>query len=185
LQTTQEDISPEWRRGRENRRDASIASKTHQTPKALEQEERRPRGNPGESDSGEADSQVDNDESDTEEDSPTAATAPGAPRPNRTTMNPDNRNQIAPKMNLTLTAKAGERPTNGKANTASNAQNLPLVDLVTSLVKTIEEQKETHTDQMKALTRTFTEQINTLRAEIAAIQAHLANIQAPPSATPS
>jgi hypothetical protein len=159
--------------------------KRTKTPKALEQEERRSRGNPGESDSGETDGQVDNDESDIKEDNPTAATPPGAPRPNRTIINPDSRNQIAPKLNHTLTAKAGERPANGKANTASNAQNMLLINLVTSLVKAIEEQKQTHTDQIEALTRTLTEQINTLRAEIVAIQAHLANIQTPPSATPS
>jgi hypothetical protein len=113
------------------------------TPKALEQEERRRRVNPGDSDSGdtpvqrgkEADSRADSDESETGDESSTAATAPEAPRPNRTTMKPDNRNQAALKTNLRLTAKGGEQLINGKANTAINAQNGLLIELVKTLVK--------------------------------------------------
>jgi hypothetical protein len=98
-----------------------------------------------------------------------------------------------------LVAKAGERPAtvavtpnqpvHEKANTSANTQIKVLTDLVKSLLRTVEEQKEEHVTQIKTLTRTFTEQIEALKAEVTdmteKIQTQLSNIQAPSSPSPS
>jgi hypothetical protein len=41
-----------------------------------------------------------------------------------------------------------------------------LTNLVKSLLRTVEEQKEEHVTQIKTLTRTFTKQIEALKAEV-------------------
>lgn len=77
----------------------------------------------------------------------------------------------------------------------------PLIDLITSLLKTIEEQRQAHAAQIKeqqqtharqieeqkqTLTEVFTQQVETLKAEVAAmIQTQLSNVQIPVSASPS
>jgi hypothetical protein len=98
-------------------------------------------------------------------------------------------------------------PAQGKANASTNTQAKMLTDLVKSLLRTMEEQKEQHANhletltktfakqkvehanQLETLTKTFTQQIEALKAEIAErtekIQAQLSSIQASSSASPS
>ena len=63
------------------------------------------------------------------------------------------------------------------------------VDLVKSLLKTVEEQKEQHANQLGTLTKTLTHQMETLKTEVTnmteKVQTQLSNIQTPPSASPS
>jgi hypothetical protein len=98
-----------------------------------------------------------------------------------------------------LTAKAGERPATmaatsnqlayEKSNASANSQIKVLTDLVKSLLKAMEEQKEEHAHQLETLTKTFTQQIETLKAQVMEmtekIETQLSNIQPPPSASPS
>jgi hypothetical protein len=74
-----------------------------------------------------------------------------------------------------LAAKAGERPVTtaavpnqgGHEKAISVTTQLKmLTQLVTSLLKAIEEQKQEHAGQMETLTKTFTRQINVLKAEV-------------------
>jgi hypothetical protein len=83
----------------------------------------------------------------------------------------------------------------------AGSQLQQLTDLVTSLLKTIEEQKQAHAaqieeqqqaharqieEQKQTLTKVFTQQVETLKAEVTAmIQTQLSNVQIPVSASPS
>jgi hypothetical protein len=129
---------------------------------------------------------------------------------------------MAPVRNRRPSAKAKERlaadainqaqliTENGRA--ATGAQLQPLINLITSLLKAIEEQKQAHATQIEeqqqaharqieeqqqahakqieeqeqTLTKVFTQQVETLKTEMAAmIQTQLSNVQIPVSASPS
>jgi hypothetical protein len=86
-------------------------------------------------------------------------------------------------------------------STAASAQLQPVIDLIASLLKAIEEQKQAHArqieeqqqaharhieEQMQTLTKIFTQQVETLKAEMTAmIQTQLSNVQIPVRASPS
>jgi hypothetical protein len=98
-----------------------------------------------------------------------------------------------------LAAKSSERTTtmaatsnqgaHEKANAGTNAQIKVLADLVKSLLRATEEQKVEHARQLEALTKTFTQQIETLKAQVTEmtrkIETQLSNIQPSQSAAPS
>ena len=125
--------------------------------------------------------------------------SPAAPQAKRTVISSHPKEQIVATKVKALVAKAGERPAtvaaapnqpiHEKTNTSANTQIKVLTDLVKSLLRTVEEQKEEHVTQIKTLTRTFTEQIEALKAEVTdmteKIQTQLSNIQAPSSPSPS
>ena len=135
------------------------------------------------------------------------AMAPGAPRPSRTVIHRQPKNRMvltrngAPTTNvakqLAAAATAPNQLATEKVNTATNVQIKQLTDLVTVLLKAMEEQKQAQAramkeqkqvqvNQIETLTRMFNQQIETLKAEVVKlIQAQLSNIQALPSATPS
>jgi hypothetical protein len=79
--------------------------------------------------------------------------APGAPRPNRTAMNPHLKNQMA--------TTAPNQVATEKANTTAHMQIKVLTDLVTSLLRAMEEQKQAQANQIE----TLTQQIDALRVE--------------------
>ena len=89
-------------------------------------------------------------------------TAPAAPRSKRTEISSHLKERIIAMKVRALTAKAGERPAtmaatpNQLTHEKVNAQIKVLTDLVKLLLRTIEEQKEEHVNQLKALTKTFT-----------------------------
>lgn len=67
-----------------------------------------------------------------------------------------------------------------KANASANTQIKLLTDLVKSVLKTMEEQKEEHTDHLETLMMTFTQQIVTLKAQFTGMtkfETQLSNIQ--------
>ena len=127
------------------------------------------------------------------------ATAPGAPRPTRTAITPQPKDQAAPTRTRTSAAKVAERlaaattTTNrsviGKTSTTANGQSKALTELITSLLSAIEEQKQeqmeamaeqkrAHANQIETLSELFTKQIETLKAEVAElIQTQWSNIQ--------
>jgi hypothetical protein len=157
------------------------------TPKALEWNKRRARA-------------VSSDVEDTIE---VIETVPAAPPSKRTEINAHLRERIVATKVKALTAKVGERsatmaaapnhPAHEKAVPSANTQIKVLTDLVKSLLgamegqtSAMEELKKGHANQVEVLTRTFTEQIETLKVEVAElIQSQLANIQPLPSASPS
>ncbi|KAG4427632.1 hypothetical protein IFR05_016886, partial [Cadophora sp. M221] len=51
----------------------------------------------------------------------------------------------------------------------TNAQVKVLTDLAKSLLSVMEEQKEEHANQLETLTKTFTEQIEMLKAQVTEI----------------
>lgn len=154
-----------------------------QTPKALEWNKRRSRA-------------VSSDIEDTIE---VIEEPPAAPQSKRTEISSHFKERIVATKVKALTAKAGERPAtmaatsnhlaHEKANTSANAQIKVLTDLVKSLLRAMEEQKEEHVTQIEALTRTFTQQMEALKEEVTdmteKIQTQLSNIQALSSASPS
>lgn len=122
-------------------------------------------------------------------------TAPAAPQPKRTEISSHLKDRVVATKIRAFSAKAGERPAttapapnhlaNEKATAAANVQIKMFTDLTKSLLRAMEEQKEEHANQIETLMKTFTEQIESLKAEVAElIQGQLSNIQAPPSATP-
>ena len=125
--------------------------------------------------------------------------APAAPKSKRTEISLHLKERVVATKVKALTAKAGERPAamaatsnqlaHEKANASASAQIKVLTDLVKSLLKTMEEQKEEHANQLEMLTKTFTQQIETLKAQVTGmtekIENQLSNIQPPPSASPS
>jgi len=153
-----------------------------QTPKALERSKRRSRA-------------ASNDIEDTIE----VIEAPTAPQSKRPEVNSHLKECIIATKVKALTAKAGERPatmaatlnhsTHEKAMSAANAQVKVLTDLVKSLLRAMEEQKEEHANQLETLTKTFTQQIETLKAQVTEmtekIETQLFNIQPVPSTSPS
>jgi chromosome segregation ATPase len=72
-----------------------------------------------------------------------------------------------------------------KSNTTANGQIEALTDLVTSLLRAMEEQKQAHANQIESLTQ----QIEALKVEVTEmtekIQTQISNIQMPHSAAPS
>jgi phage-related minor tail protein len=152
-----------------------------QTPMALEWSKRRSRA-------------VSNDIEDTIE---VIEETPAAPQAKRMEISSHPKERIVATKVKALAAKAGERPAtmaatpsqpaHEKANTGASAQIKALTDLVKSLLKAMEGQtsameelKKEHANQIEALTRTFTGQIETLKAEVAQlIQEQLANVQPP------
>jgi hypothetical protein len=139
------------------------------TPKALEHEKTMHQGKAQSNPAGMASQraagtweQDESDENGIEETIHVAETAPGAPRPNRTTINPQFKNQIAPTSNRTSTAKLAEQlaaastVTNQiateKANITTSEQIKGLTDLVTKLVRAMEEEKQAHANQIESLT---------------------------------
>ncbi len=130
-----------------------------QTPKALEWSKRRPRA---------ASSDV--------EDTVEVIEAPAAPQAKRLEASSHLKERIVATKVKALTAKAGERsaamtatpnhPAHEKAVPSANTQIKALTDLVKSLLRTMEEQKEEHTNQLEALTKTFTQQIDMLKAQV-------------------
>ena len=187
------------------------------TAKALDQESNTHRKKLAESNTrgisnqrnGDAESQDDSDTSETEDAIQLAVVVPGAPRPNRTKMNPHLEKPIPPTRNQTGTTKTAEKAATSaaaanqqateKANTAINPQIKLLTDLVTSLLRAmeeqkraveehkhaVEEQKRAQADQIETLTRKFTEQNDMLRSEVAALQTQLSSMQTLPVGTPS
>lgn len=153
-----------------------------QTPKALEWNKRRSRA---------ASSDV--------EDTIEVIEAPAAPQAKRSEVSSHLKERIVATKVKALTAKAGERPatmaatlnhsTHEKAMSTANAQVKVLTDLVKSLLRVMEEQKEEHANQLETLTKTFTEQIEMLKAQVTEmtekIETQLSNIQPPLSASPS
>lgn len=144
-----------------------------QTPKAAEWNKRRSRA-------------MSSDAEDTIEVIETASAAPQSKRPE---ISSHFRERIVATKVKALTAKAGERPATTAAilNQGSHEKTISattqlkmLTQLVTSLLKAMEEQKQEHADQMETLTKTFTQQIDTLKAEVAEmtekIQTQLSNI---------
>ena len=137
--------------------------------------------------------------SDTEDMIEVIEEAPAAPQAKRTGISSHPKERIVATKVKALAAKAGERPAavaatpnqpvHEMSNISTNTQIKVLTDLVKSLLRTIEEQKEEHVTQIKSLTRTFTEQIEALKAEVTdmteKIQTQLSNIQAPSSPSPS
>lgn len=125
--------------------------------------------------------------------------APTAPQAKRPEVNSHLKERIVATKVKALTAKAGERPatmaatlnhsTHEKPMLAANAQVKVLTDLVKSLLRAMEEQKEEHANQLETLTKTFTQQIETLKAQVTEmtekIETQLSNIQPVPSASPS
>jgi hypothetical protein len=126
-------------------------------------------------------------------------TAPAAPQSKRMEINAHLKECIVATKVKALAAKTGKRPitvaatpnhpVQEKANTVANTQIKALTDLVKSLLRTVEEQKEEHVTQIKILTRTFTKQIEALKAEVTdmteKIRTQLSNIQPPSSPSPS
>jgi hypothetical protein len=102
--------------------------------------------------------------------------APVAPRSERTEISSHPKERVVATEVKALTAKVGERPAlmtatpnqlaHEKANASANTQMKVLTDLVKLLVRTIEEQKEEHANQLEMLTKTFTQQIETLKAQV-------------------
>jgi hypothetical protein len=146
-----------------------------QTPKAVEWNKRRSRAM----------------SSDAEDTIEVIETAPAAPQSKRPEISSHFKERIVATKVKALAAKAGERPATTAAapnqgghekTISATAQLKMLTQLVTSLLKAMEEQKQEHADQMETLTETFTRQINTLKAEVAEmtekIQIQLSDIQA-------
>ena len=142
--------------------------------------------------------QDESNESETEDAIYVATTVPNAPQRNRTATNPRLQDQRA---STRLNQVAAE-----KGNVAVNLQIKVLTDLITSLLREVKEQKQLQANQTEILSQ----RIDALRAENKemraenkemraeneemraenkemreTIQAQLANVQAPPSATPS
>jgi hypothetical protein len=87
-----------------------------------------------------------------------------------------------------LAADAAEQAQLTAEDGGAGSQLQPLIDLITSLLKAIEEQKQAHAaqieEQKQTLTKVFTQQVETLKAEVAAmIQTQLSNVQIPASAS--
>ena len=153
-----------------------------QTQKALEWNKRRPRA---------ASSDV--------EDTIEVIEAPAAPQAKRPEVSSHLKERIVATKVKALTAKAGERPatiaatlnhsTHEKAMSTANAQIKVLTDLVKSLLRAMEEQKEEHANQLETLTKTFTQQIEMLKAQVTEmmekIETQLSNVQPSPSGSPS
>jgi hypothetical protein len=153
-----------------------------QTPKALEWNKRRSRA---------ASSDV--------EDTIEVIEAPAAPQAKRPEVSSHLKERIVATKVKALTAKAGERPatiaatlnhsTHEKAMSTANAQIKVLTDLVKSLLRAMEEQKEEHAYQLETLTKTFTQQIEMLKAQVTEmmekIETQLSNVQPSPSGSPS
>jgi hypothetical protein len=130
----------------------------------------------------------DSNESGTERTIQVATTAPGAPRPTRTTTTPQPKDQAALMKTrisaaeiaerLATAATTANRPVIGKASTTTNGQNKVLTDLIASLLSAIEEQKQeqtclilameeqkqAHVNQIESLTKMFTQHIEMLKA---------------------
>lgn len=169
------------------------ASPTHlprrvrtKTPKALELERNAQRGEtegryrPQTPNRGVREARhQDDSEGGAEDSTDTATTAPDAPRPNRTTMKPH---------------KAAKR-----TDTATDQQTKGLTELVTSLLRAMEDQKQSQANQAnlnETLTVSLTQQIEELKAEMTEMRAEIAvlretiqtqrqDTQATTSATPS
>ena len=138
-------------------------------------------------------------EDETEDTIETVETPPAAPQPKRTAIDAHPTDRIVATRLRALSTKAGERPaptaaapSQGaaeKATPTTNMQIKVLTDLVKSLLKAMEEQKEEHANQIKTLTKTFTQQIETLKAQVTEmterIETQLSNTQPLPSASPS
>src|SRR5947207_1701361 len=124
----------------------------------------------------EARDQDDNNASETEDTIHVAAMAPGTPRRDRTATNHRLEDQMVPTRNhapgarmverWSTTAAASTKSTTESANTAANLQIKVLTDLVTSLLRMMEEQKEAQANQVEVLTKKLTLQIDTLKAEV-------------------
>jgi Zinc knuckle len=124
--------------------------------------------------------------SDTEDAIEVVDTIPAAPQPKRTEISTHLRGRITTTKVQALAAKA-DRSAAATSNYASqekgttNAQIKALTDLVKSLIKAMEDQKQTHQNQIEALmetmTKTVTQQIDTLKAEVADIAAKTEEIQ--------
>jgi hypothetical protein len=126
-------------------------------------------------------------------------TAPGASQSRRPEISPHLRERVVATKVRALTAKAGERPATmaatpnqlaqEKSNASANTQIKVLTDLVKSLLRTMEEQKAEHASQLETLTKTFTQQIEMLKAQVTEmtdkIETQLSNILPSQSATPS
>ena len=135
--------------------------------------------------------QGESNESDNEDTIRVADMAPGGSRPNRTAMSASSKSQWGTNKIRASTVKGAGRSAAAAADlnpgpsemmyTAMQTQIKLLTDMVTALLTAIEEQKRAQRDQIEALTKTFTAQINALRSEVATIQAQLSTLQAPPS----
>jgi len=70
----------------------------------------------------------------------------------------------------------------------ANAQVKVLTDLVKSLMRVMEEQKEEHANQLETLTKTLTQQIEMLKTQVTEmmekIETQLSNVQPSPSGSP-
>ena len=119
-------------------------------------------------------------ESETEDAIYVATQAPNAAQRNRTATNPRLQDHMAPIRPNQLAAEKG--------SAAVTPQIKVLTDLITSLLRAVEEQKQLLESQTNR-TETLRAENKEMRAENKemreTIQAQLANIQAPPSATPS
>lgn len=115
-------------------------------------------------------------EDETEDTIEMVETPPAAPQPKRTDINAHPRDRIVATRLRALSAKAGEHlaPTAAalsqgaakKTTSTTNMQIKVLTDLVKSLLKAMEEQKEEHANQIETLTKTFTQQIETVKAQV-------------------
>ncbi|PMD33650.1 hypothetical protein L207DRAFT_517696 [Hyaloscypha variabilis F] len=153
-----------------------------QTPKAVEWNKRRSRA---------ASSDI--------EDTIKVIEVPAAPQAKRPEVSSHLKERIVATKVKALTTKAGERPatiaatpnhsTHEKATSTANAQVKVLTDLVKSLLRAMEEQKEEHANQLKTLTKTFTQQIEMLKAQVTEIiekiETQLYNVQPSLSGSPS
>jgi hypothetical protein len=118
---------------------------------------------------------------------------PAAPQTKRTEVNDHLRNRMVAAKVRALAAKA-ERPTaaatthsSQEKGTSTSAQIKTLTDLVKSLVRAMEDQKQAHQDQIEALTKmhenqietitkTVTQQIDTLKEEMAGVKEEMAGM---------
>jgi hypothetical protein len=149
-----------------------------QTPKAVElnRKRRETHGQNGSS------------EDETEDTIEVDVVAPTAPQPKRTETSAFLKDRVVATKIRALSAKTGERSTTTgatlsqwateKTPTTGNGQIKVLTDLVRSLVKAMEEQKQTHADQIENLV----EQIATLKTQVREmteqIQTQLSDLQA-------
>jgi hypothetical protein len=135
-------------------------------------------------------------------------TAPTAPQPKRVEISSHLKEHIVATKVKALVAKAGrhaattttasnkmvQEKANGNAN--ANVQIKLLTDLVMSLLRTVQDQKEEQMNQHEALTKSFMQQIEMLTGQIETLQAQitemtekmetqLSNMQLPTCASPS
>lgn len=133
-------------------------------------------------------------ESETEDAIQVTTMVPGAPRPNRNVQNNYPKSRTAPgdrapatrmAERLAAAAAAPDQLATEKADMAANAQIKVLTNLITALMRAMEEQKQAQANQIE----TLVQQIDALRIEVTemkeTIQTQLTNAQTSPSAIPS